>query len=68
MTKGYAYRVKENAKDMRKHSFGIAKEAFMAPKPKLFTTVLYSGIGLTLMGVGAISSVAYGIRSLFKPR
>ncbi len=68
MTKGYAYRVKENAKDMRKHSFGIAKEAFMAPKPKLFTTVLYGGIGLTLVGVGAISSVAYGIKSLFKPR
>lgn len=35
MTKGYAYRVKENAKEMRKHSFGIAKEAFMAPQPKL---------------------------------
>lgn len=68
MTKGYAYRVKENAKDMRKHSFGIAKEAFMAPKPKLFTSVLYSGIGLGLAGVGLVSSVVYGVKSLFKPR
>lgn len=68
MTKGYAYRVKENAKDMRKHSFGIAKEAFMAPKPKLFTSVLYSGIGLGLAGIGVVSSAIYGVRSLFKPR
>lgn len=68
MSKGYAYRVKENAKDMRKHSFNIAKEAFMAPKPKLFTTVLYSGIGLGLMGVGAVSSVFHGVGALFKSR
>lgn len=68
MSKGYAYRVKENAKDMRKHSFGIAKEAFMAPKPKLFTSVLYSGIGVALMGVGAVSSVLYGVKALTKKR
>lgn len=68
MTKGYAYRVKENAKEMRNHSFGVAKEAFMAPKPKLFSSLLYGGIGIGLAGIGAVSSVLHGIKLLTKPR
>ena len=68
MTKGYAYRVKENAKEMRNHSFGVAKEAFMAPKPKLFSSVLYTGIGIGLAGVGLVSSMLYGAKLLLKPR
>ena len=68
MSKGYIYGVKQNAKEMRQHSFGVAKEAFMAKNPKLFKTVLYSGLGLGLMGVGAIASVTGGLKQLLRRR
>ena len=68
MTKGYAYRVKENAKDMRNHSFGVAKEAFMDKQPRLIKSIFYSGLGLGLAGVGLAASVIHGAKLLIKPR
>lgn len=68
MTKGYIYGVRQNAKEMRAHSFGVAREAFMSPKPKLVKSVVYSGVGLALAGVGLIAGITGGIGQLFSRR
>lgn len=68
MKKGYIYGVRQNAREMRKHSFGIAKEAFMAPKPKLITSAFYSVLGVGLVGVGVITAILGGGQQLFRKR
>lgn len=65
---GYVTRIKRNASEMRKHSFGAAKEAFMHPRPKLIRTVLYSGIGVALAGIGAVTWVIGGASKLIGKR
>lgn len=66
MTTGYARRVKQNAREMRQHSFGIAKEAFMDKKPKLVKSIFYSALGLGLIAVGGVSAGIGGLQQLFK--